>query len=289
MALSYSIREGLAGFRRARYAAVTATSALTITLALMALVALLVWQGSQVVDWLKQRVGEIEVFVSEAADPAQTQSLGERLRVTRGIESISFISAEEATESFLGDEAALLPEGTLLPASYRVQVSSRYATADSLENLVQTIQGLNRVDEVIYNQPMIAKVEQNLRVLTPIALGVAALVLFAGIFLIGDTIRLSVYARRMLIRTMKLVGATNSFIRRPFLIEGLVQGAIAGVLACLLVLPLYGLILDLIPQMSWPVVSPVYAMIALFFSGIFLGWAGSYIAVRRFIKSVRID
>lgn len=289
MALSYSIREGLAGFRRARYAAITATSALTITLALMALVALLVWQGSQVVDWLKQRVGEIEVFVSEAADPAQTQSLGERLQVTRGVESITFISAEEATESFLGDEAALLPEGTLLPASYRVQVSSRYATADSLETLVQTIQELNRVDEVIYNQPMIARVEQNLRVLTPIALGVAALVLFAGVFLIGDTIRLSVYARRMLIRTMKLVGATNSFIRRPFLIEGLMQGAIAGVLACLLVVPLYGLILDLIPQMSWPGGSPVFSMIALFFSGIFLGWAGSYIAVRRFIKSVRID
>ena len=119
---------------------------MTITLALMALVALLVWQGSQVVDWLKQRVGEIEVFVSEAADPAQTQSLGERLRVTRGVESISFISAEEATESFLGDEAALLPEGTLLPASYRVQVSSRHVTAYSLENLVQTIQGLNPVD-----------------------------------------------------------------------------------------------------------------------------------------------
>lgn len=289
MALGYSIREGLAGFRRARYAAVTATSALTITLALMGLVALMVWQGAQVVDWLKQRVGEIEVFVSDAADAAQTQALGERLRLTRGIESVSFISAEEATESFLGEEAALLPSGTLLPASYRVQVASRYATADSLENLVQTIQSLNRVDEVIYNQPMIAKVEQNLRVLTPIALGVAGLVLFAGIFLIGDTIRLSVYARRMLIRTMKLVGATNSFIRRPFLIEGLVQGAIAGILACLLVLPLYGLILDLIPQMSWPGGSPIFSMITLFLCGILLGWLGSYIAVRRFIKSVRID
>lgn len=289
MALSYSIREGLAGFRRARYAAFTATSALTITLALMAVVALLVWQGSQVVDWLKQRVGEVEVFVSDAADAAQTQALGERLQVTRGVESVAFISAQEATDSFLGDEASLLPEGVLLPASYRVQVSSRYANPDSLERLVQTIQALNRVDQVIYNQPMIVKVEQNLRVLTPIALGVAGLVLFAGIFLIGDTIRLSVYARRMLIRTMKLVGATNSFIRRPFLIEGVIQGGIAGIVACLLVLPLYGLILDLIPQMSWPGGSPIFSMIGIFVCGVLFGWLGSYIAVRRFIKSVRID
>ncbi len=295
MPLSYTVREGLSGFQRAKFAAITATSALTVALVLIALFALITWQGSRVIDWLRQRVGEVELFLSDAADERQTEALRLRLLATSGVESVEYVSRDDATEAYraaFGDEADLIPDRAFLPASFRVQITPRYANPDSLERLTAEFAQLNRVDDVIYNQPLMARVQQNLGLFTPMALGLGAVVVLAALFLVGNTIRLTVYARRMLIRTMKLVGATNSFIRRPFLVEGIAQGAVAGVLACLLIIPLYGLILDLIPQLrvqGWPGGSPVFSMVGIFLTGILLGWLGSWIAVRRFIQSVRIE
>jgi cell division transport system permease protein len=295
MPLSYTVREGLSGFRRAKFAAITATSALTVALVLIALFALIAWQGARVVEWLRQRVGEVELFLADTADPRQTEALRLRLLATPGVEAVTYVSREEASEEFrrvFGEEAALLPQDAFLPASFRVQMISRYANPDSLEVLSARFAGLNRVEEVVYQQPLLVKVQRSLRVYTPLALGIGGVVVLAALFLVGNTIRLTVYARRALIRTMKLVGATNSFIRRPFLVEGVAQGAAAGVLAVLLVGPAYSLILDAIPQLreqGWPGGAPAFSLVALFLLGVVLGWLGSWIAVRRFIKSVRIE
>jgi cell division transport system permease protein len=293
--LSYTVREGLSGFHRAKFAAITATSALTVALVLIGLFGLVAWQGAYVVEWLKQRVGEVEVFLSDAADARQTEAVRARLLATNGVERVTYVSREEASEEFrrvFGDEAALLPDEAFLPASFRVQFTSRYANPDSLEVLAARFSQLNRVDEVVYQQPLLAKVQANLRVFTPLALGIGLVVVVAALFLVGNTIRLTVYARRMLIRTMKLVGATNSFIRRPFLVEGVVQGAAAGVLACLLLGPVYSVVLAAVPQLryqGWPGGSPFFTLLGLFLLGLVLGWLGSWIAVRRFIRSVRIE
>ena len=99
-----------------------------------------------------------------------------------------------------------------------------------------------------------------------------------------------IYARRMLIRTMKLVGATNGFIRRPFLVEGMAQGIVAGIIACLLVWPLYDLFLEAVPQAhGWPGGSPLITLGVVFLAGLALGWLGSWLAVRRFIKHVSLS
>ncbi len=293
MPISYTVREGLAGFRRAKFAAFTATSALTVALVLIAVFGLLAWQGAQVTRWLKQRIGEVQVFVSSAADPQATNALRLRLEATSGVDAVAFISREQAADEFrseFGDEAGALPDADFLPASFRIQLKPEYANADSLEVLATRFAGLNRVDEVIYNQPLLAKVQRNLRVFTPIALGLGFVVVAAALFLVGNTVRLTIYARRMLIRTMKLVGATDSFIRRPFLVEGMAQGVVAGLVACVLVWPLYGLFLRAVPQaQGWPGGSPLIVMLIVFGAGVGLGWLGSWMAVRRFIKNVQLS
>lgn len=293
MPISYTVREGLAGFRRAKFAAFTATSALTVALVLIAVFGLLAWQGSQVTRWLKQRIGEVQVFVSNAADAQATNALRLRLEATVGVDAVEFISREQAADEFrreFGDEAGALPDADFLPASFRIQLEPDYANADSLDALATTFAGLNRVDEVIYNQPLLAKVQRNLRVFTPIALGLGFVVVAAALFLVGNTVRLTIYARRMLIRTMKLVGATDTFIRRPFLVEGMAQGVVAGLVACLLVWPLYGLFLRAVPQaQGWPGGSPYLVMAIVFAAGVGLGWLGSWLAVRQFIKHIQLS
>ena len=293
MPISYTVREGLAGFRRAKFAAFTATSALTVALILIAVFGLLAWQGSQVTRWLKQRIGEVQVFVSNAADAQATNALRLRLEATVGVDEVVFISREEAADEFrreFGDEAGALPDADFLPASFRIQLEPEYANADSLDALAATFAGLNRVDEVIYNQPLLAKVQRNLRVFTPIALGFGLIVVVAALFLVGNTVRLTIYARRLLIRTMKLVGATDSFIRRPFLVEGMAQGVVAGLIAGALVWPVYGLFLRAVPQaQGWPGGSPLVVLLLVFAAGAGLGWLGSWLAVRRFIKHVQLS
>ncbi len=293
MPISYTVREGLAGFRRAKFAAFTATSALTVALVLIAVFGLLAWQGSQVTRWLKQRIGEVQVFVANAADAQATNALRLRLEATVGVDEVVFVSREEAAAEFrreFGDEAGALPDADFLPASFRIQLEPDYANADSLDALAATFAGLNRVDEVIYNQPLLAKVQRNLRVFTPIALGLGFVVVAAALFLVGNTVRLTIYARRMLIRTMKLVGATDSFIRRPFLVEGMAQGVVAGLVAGALVWPLYGLFLRAVPQaQGWPGGSPLVVLFVVFVAGAALGWLGSWMAVRRFIKHVQLS
>ncbi|MDX1531515.1 MAG: permease-like cell division protein FtsX [Rhodothermales bacterium] len=292
--LSYTVREGLAGFRRARFAAFTATSALTVALILVAVFGLAAWQGSQVTDWLRQRVGEVQLFVAEQADARATEAIRLKLEATPGVEEVEYVSREDAVEEFrrvFGEEADVLPvDDVFLPASFRVRLASRYANADSLGAIASEFETWNRVDEVFYNQPLLAKVQENLRVLTPVALGLGLVVVLAALVLVGNTIRLTIYARRMLIRTMKLVGATDGFIRRPFLVEGLAQGFVAGALASLLVFPLYELVLGFVPQLQgWPGGTPVFTVLGVLVLGLLLGWLGAWVATRRFIKSVRLS
>lgn len=295
MAVSYTVREGLAGFWRAKFAAFTATSALTVALVLVAVFSLVAWHGAQLTNWLRQRAGEVQVFLEDRADARATEALRLRLLATPGVEEVVYVSKEAAAEEFrreFGDEADVFPEDDFLPASFRVRLAPRYANADSLGRIVGQVTTWNRVDEVIYNQPLLLKVQENLSIFLPIALGLGLIVVVAALFLVGNTIRLTIYARRLLIRTMKLVGATDPFIRRPFLVEGLVQGLLAGLIAGLLVWPLYELLRGQVAALEvqgWPGGSPVFVLAAVLLLGLLLGWLGSWVAVRRFIKHVQLS
>lgn len=295
MALPYTVREGLAGFGRARFATLTATSALTVALVLVAVFALVAWHGAHLTNWLRQRAGEVQVFLGERTDGRATEALRLRLLATPGVSEVEYVSREAAAEEFrreFGEEADVFPEDDFLPASFRVRLAPRHADADSLARFVAEVAGWSRVEEVVYNQPLLLKVQENLRVFLPIALGLGLIVVVAALFLVGNTIRLTIHARRLLIRTMKLVGATDGFIRRPFLVEGLAQGLVAGLVAGLLVWPLYELLRGQVAALAaqgWPGGSPAFMLAAVLLLGLALGWLGSWVAVRRFIKHVQLS
>lgn len=291
MALSYTIREGLAGFRRAKFAVVASTSAMTVALVLIGLFVVLGYETQQVSTWLRQRVGEVELFLEEADDRV-LEALYERAAAMPGVEQTEYISREQAEAIFqqeFGEGAAVFLDEPFLPASIKVRVTSDYANADSLNALVTEFSTWNRVDEVVFNQPLLVKVQQNLRLFTLGGLAVGLLVVLSSIFLVANTIRLTIYARRLLIRTMKLVGATDGFIRRPFLVEGILQGFIAGGIAAALVWGLHNVLRTYLPQVSTPD-TPLLVVLTLtaFVGGVVLGWLGSLYAAHRFIKKVAL-
>ncbi|MEM1095026.1 MAG: ABC transporter permease [Bacteroidota bacterium] len=294
MAFSYSLREGLAGFKRARFAAVASTSAMVVALVLIGLFAYLTYEAQQVVDWIRQRVGELEVYLEDVEEPLQ-QTVYQRIEVHPGVEEADFISRDEAAEIFQREfgggesEAFIDSDVSFLPASVKVRVSRAYANPDSLQRMADTFATWTRVDEVVFNAPILARVQENLQLLRLIGASIGLIVLLAALFLVGNTIRLTIYARRLLIRTMKLVGATNAFIRRPFVIEGVLQGIVAGVLAGGMLLGLYHLMAAYLPQLTlsaeW---APYLFLGTAVVLGAILGWVSSYLAARRFIRRVAL-
>ena len=298
MALSYTLREGIAGFRRAKLAAATSVAALAIALVLIGIVALLGWQGQNVAEALRQRASEVEVFIDDQASPETASRVGDRLRQIAGVDSVRYVSHQEASQIFeeaFGSEADLYDDAQFLPASYRVRLGGAYASPDTLAALAERVGSWAPVEEVAYDRASVEAVERNVRVFSGVGLAVALLVVVAALLLVGNTVRLSIYARRMLIRTMKLVGATNAFIRRPFLIEGLIQGLVAGLAAGAVLWGLYDLFLRFIASadggsaVGWPGGSPLPSVAALVVLGVVLGLMASSVAVRRFIRQVRLS
>jgi cell division transport system permease protein len=264
---------------------------MAVALVLIGMFVLISYQAQKVSHWLRQRVGEVELFLEEMEEPF-AQALYERASATPGVVEAEYVTREEAQAIFkseFGEEAEIFFDEQFLPASIKVRVASDYSNADSLQALVAEFTAWNRVDEVVFNQPLLLKVQQNLRLLTLIGLAIGTLVVLASIFLVANTIRLTIYARRLLIRTMKLVGATDNFVRRPFVVEGMLQGLVAGLLAATVLWGLYKLMAAYLPQFGS---GSMLAMLVMFVlvggSGILLGWAGSFLSVRRFIRNVAL-
>lgn len=292
MSLSYSLREGLAGFRRARFATIASMGAMTVALVLMGVFGLAAYQAQEVSDWLRQRVGEMEVFLVEGATEAEAEAIHAQVRGLPGVAAAEYVSEAEAQQIFrqeFGEGAEIFFEEPFLPASVRVRVEPAYATPDSLERLAARFQAWEPVDEAVFNQALLVKVQRNLQLITVGGLVLGVLVVFASVFLVANTIRLTIYARRLLIRTMKLVGATNAFVRRPFVVEGILQGLVAGTVAGGALWGAYALAIEQLPQLAAPSPWTGPALPAgLAVTGVVLGWLGSYFAVRRFIKHVAL-
>lgn len=298
MALPYSVREGLAGFRRAGLATLTSVIALSIALALIGLFGLLGWQWQQLSTVLRERASEAEVFL-KPVDETAAERVGERLRELPGLDSLHYISHDEAARIFresFGEGADLYADEQFLPASYRIRLGGAYATPDSLSALAAHVRGWAPVDDVVYDESSVLALERNRRAFSLVGGAVALLVVLAALLLVGNTVRLSIYARRMLIRTMKLVGATNGFIRRPFLVEGVVQGLAAGVAAGLLLWGLYSVLLRWLGRadvsqaaLAWPGGTPLVTVAAIVALGVTLGLLASWFSVRRFIRQVHLS
>ncbi len=292
MRLPYSIREGLAGLRRARISAFTSISAMTVALTMIGLFAWLAYEAQQVSTWLRQRVGELEIFVEESAEDAAISAIRLQVDGTRGVAETEFVSRQDARRIFqeeFGEGADAFLDTPFLPASIKVRVAPVYAHPDSLEAIAGEFRSWDHVDEVVFNSALLAKVQENLRLLAMIGLLIGSIVVLTSIFLVANTIRLTMYARRLLIRTMKLVGATERFIRRPFVVEGMAQGMGSAVLAFLLLWGLYALSQRYLPQMTvFPNAWLLVALGGLALCGLALGWIGSRFAFRKVIGNISL-
>jgi cell division transport system permease protein len=212
--------------------------------------------------------------------------VGEHLRKLPGVARADYVSREKAAEEFVGlfpeDRELLDAVGeNPLPASYRVYLSAEAGTPERAERLVKDMNAIDGVDDAVYGQEWLSDLERAARVVGMVGAAVAVLLGAAAVLVVVSTVGLTVYARRETIGIMKVVGATDAFVRAPFVVEGLVIGFMGGLIA---LGALYGGVTFLRANdvaISFLPTTHVAAGLGLSALG---GALGSSVAVRRFLK-----
>lgn len=293
MSLLYVIKEGIAGFKRARLASFTSAMALMVTVLLLGIIARLAFNAYQVARSLKNTV-EVEVFLKDIPD-SQIQTIRQKLAKQTIVKDITYISKDSAAVIFrkeFGAEASAMADLKFLPASFKLRLNDDVPVA-SIDKMISDIKTYDGVDDISFNEQLLKLLQTRIRTLLIAGGGLMAIILLISMLLVFNTIRLTIYAKRDLIKAMKLVGATNGFIRRPFLVEGLLQGILSGGFSAALLYALFQYIIPhYIPQfgvLDWPFSRWYYLVGGMILMAMLMGFFGSRWAARKFIKEASIS
>lgn len=224
--------------RRLRSAYLSTVISISLVLLLVGTASLLLVNARGVSDYFKENM-QVSVLMKPEVSDAGALEYQTVLDGFGFVRSTEFVSKDQGTremEQMLGEGFMEVFDASPIPASINVSLNADYVTPDSLEVVKDAILASPEVDEVEYQQSLIEALNSNLQKIS-LFLGVfIALLLFISFVLINNTVRLNVFARRFTIHTMKLVGATRSFIRRPFMVQAVFQGIFSAFIAILLLL-----------------------------------------------------
>lgn len=224
--------------RRLRSAWLSTVLSISLVLFLVGIASLLLVNARGVTDYFKENM-QVSVLMKPDISDAQTLEYQVTLDALPFVRSTEFISKAQGTremEQMLGEGFLDVFEASPIPASVNVTLAADYVTPDSLDVVKSVILKSPIVDEVDYQQSLIEALNANLQKISLILGVFIALLLFISFVLINNTVRLNVFARRFTIHTMKLVGATRSFIRGPFMGQAVFQGIFSALFAIILLL-----------------------------------------------------
>jgi len=302
MRFSFFFREAMGSIRRNWVMTMAAVITVFISTAILGLVLVTDRNLDRGATSLKNRV-TIEVFIKDEAGPEGQQALEQKIAAMPEVKSFTFISKDEALERFkerYGERIVQNLPINPLPASFEIQVQD----ADQVETVAQRFFDDPNVDNdkgttngVQYAQATVRKMLGTINLVEKVMWGVTGVFAVAAILLISTTVRLSIFARRREIEIMRLVGATNWFIRWPFVLEGFMTGLVGAVLAALAVWgsnwTVFNWIkstdLDYLSIEIYPLVLqagrwPLGLLFTLALLGAVLGAFGSIFAMRRYLR-----
>ena len=216
-----------------RTSGVTVIISLSLVLFMLGALGLLIINANKLSTHFKENVG-FQIYLKDTATSAQTDLLIQELNNSEFTKSVNLINKEQAAEKLkadLGEDFVAFLGSNPLLNSLEVKLNASYANTDTLQVIEKNLLQKPFIKEVVYQKEMINKLNKNTKAVAFFILIFSSALLIVAIALINNTIRLSIYSQRFLIRTMYLVGATRSFISKPFIFKGFRQGVIAGIIA----------------------------------------------------------
>lgn len=269
----------------------TSVISITLVLFMLGLLGLIVLHTQKLSDHIKENIG-FEIIMQENVREAGIIQLQKLLDASPAVKSTEYITREEATRRLtrdLGEDFILWlgeEENPLLP-SIDVRFKAAWANNDSIMKIETDLLEYAGVKEVFYQRSLVHLINHNLHRISLFLLGFSVLLLIISVALINNTIRLSIYSRRFLIRSMQLVGATAGFIRRPFVWTGILQGIIGAVLALLLLTGVLYLAIQNIPELL--LLQDVQLVLLLFVMvlvlGIIIAGISTHLAIGKYLSA----
>lgn len=291
--LARHVREGAKSLIRNGWMTFASISAVTVTLLLTGVFIILLLNMNAIASQIEDDV-EVRVYIDRTAKQEQMDALKKQIETIAEVESVTFVSKEEGLENLiesLGDDGEAfesLRDENPLPDMYVIKTKIPQDTVV----VAKKVEAFDHVEEVRYGKGTVEKLFKVVEVARNIGAILIIGLVFTALFLIANTIKLTILSRSKEIEIMKLVGATNAFIRWPFFIEGLLLGLIGSIIPITVLVIGYNFIynefnakmktlfVELLP------VSPfVYQLSAiLVFTGIFIGVWGSLTSIRKFLR-----
>ena len=289
--VEYFIKEALYSLKRNGLMSFASVTTVALSLLILGMFLVMVMNLNNIASALDSQV-QISVYLQDGLSDFEMREVGTRITKLPGVVQVNFVGKEDAMKRFkerLGEQQSLLNalgEANPLPNAFEVKVDR----TDRVKTAAQAMMQLKGVENAKYGQEVIEQLFALTKMVRIFGLVIIVFLALAALFIISNTIRITVFARRKEIGIMKYVGATNWFIRWPFLLEGMMLGFGGALLAVLFLNETYGVLLHqvyeslaflpLIPQ--YPFITNI--SIVLLVTGTVIGALGSTISLRRFMK-----
>ena len=261
---------------------------ISLVLFLLGLLGLLVLNTKKVADHFKEQIA-LTVYLKDNAKDVEIEQLKKSLALAEYTKSSVFVSKEEAAEEHskeIGEDFMEFLGYNPLQNSIDIHMKADYVSSDQIDKIADDLISKNFVDEVVYDKPLIALLNDNVKKISFWILVISGIFTFIAVLLINSSIRLAVYSKRFIIKTMQMVGATKSFIRRPFIWQSVKLGIIGAVLALIGMAAVLYYLNNSFPELE--LLSDKKILVALFV-GIFLmgsliSWLSTFFATSRFLN-----
>lgn len=283
-----TIREDKTAKRKVLSSNLIAVISISLVLFMLGFLGLIVLSAQALSTYVKQNIG-FSVIMKEDVKEVDIVKLQKYLDAADFTRSTEYINRDEAAKILkedLGEDFVEFLGYNPLLNSIDVHLKAQYAETDSLKKIEEELLANSLVKEVFYQRSLVDVINSNIRKMSFVILVFCILLAIVAIALINNTIRLSVYSKRFLIRSMQLVGATQAFIRKPFVINGIYRGIVGAIVANAMLVGVLLFIRNQIPEMigieQIEIVAILFIIVILL--GIVISWISTSMAVRRYLR-----
>jgi len=285
--MPYALREALSAFRRTPLLTALSVIAIAFALFVIGLFGLTAFNIRRAIEKVEEKV-EIVAYLTDAATPAQLEAAQQEVKALPQVSQVRYVTKTEALATAMAEMEEFKDvfsdlENNPLPASLEVRLKPGNRSPAEVERVARRIQAYPFVEDVRYGRDWLNTIFLLRRIAAGVAMVIGGAFAVVAAIVIATAVRITVFARREEISIMRLVGATDGFVQRPFLLEGLASGLLGGILAALLTWVTYKLLGSTMFSVEWV---PSEWIVVTVLAGTAFGLLSSLVAVRRHLAQV---
>lgn len=287
MTFSYYFKEFVRYLKTAKSAVISSTIVVALAVLLLGVYLTISINSVKLIKMIRDKV-EIDAYLNDGVNDSAIREIENKIKTIGGIKSVKFISKEDAAKIFaedFGEDVLEVFDYNPLPASLKISLFDEYKTVERIEKIKSELQKFPEINDIDYAKKNLEILERNSQSLVFLNFSLLIIITFSSIFLVGNTIKLMIEAKKDNIETMKLIGAAKETIRTPFIMEGFVQGLTGSVIAVIVLQFFLSYFYSTYASndFSFTVIDFKFLILLVIF-GTVLGTFGSAISIRRYLK-----